>query len=288
MAEALIQLARKNFPKRLLEIPQPPKTLYLMGKMPEEGAKYLCVVGSRKGSAYGQEAAKKLITGLRGQNIVIVSGLAFGIDSVAHKAALSAGLSTIAVPGSGLSNKVLYPASNKGLAESILLSGGALLSEFEPDFRAAAWSFPQRNRIMAGLSDAVLVVEAQRKSGSLITARLALDYNRDLWAVPGPIFSALSEGPNWLLSRGAAAVSTSQDILSLFGLETGNIDSETLFDSATDEEKILLSHLKEPVSKDELVRLSGLSAGELNGLLSVLEIKGFITENAGLVYAKGK
>ena len=288
MAETLTQLTRKNFPKRLLEIPQPPETLYIKGEMPDEEAKHLCVVGSRKASAYGEEAIKKLISGLSGQNIVIVSGLAFGIDSVAHKAALSAGLKTIAVPGSGLSDKVLYPASNKNLAKSILKAGGALLSEFEPDFRAASWSFPQRNRIMAGLSDAVLVVEAQRKSGSLITARLALDYNRDLWAVPGQIFSALSEGPNWLLSRGAAAVTSSDDILSLFGLERKEGISETLFESASKEEKTLLSHLKKPVSRDELIRLSGLSAGELNGLLSVLEIKGFIAENAGMIYAKTK
>src|SRR3989344_5297892 len=156
------KLTSGNFPPQLLEIPQPPKELF--------------IVGSRKYTTYGKEACEKLIEGLRGYPIVIVSGLALGIDSIAHKKALDVGLTTIAFPGSGLDPKVLYPATNAHLAERIVEAGGAVISEFEPDFRATPWSFPQRNRLMAGISDAVLVIEAEQKSGTLITSRLATEY----------------------------------------------------------------------------------------------------------------
>src|SRR3989344_646430 len=138
-------LATSEFPRRLREITDPPKKLYLEGALPPEDYKWLAVVGSRRFSSYGKEATEMLITGLAGYPIVIVSGLALGIDAIAHKAALQKKLKTVAIPGSGLDRKVLYPSTNKRLAEDILASGGALLSEFEPAFQATAWSFPQRN-----------------------------------------------------------------------------------------------------------------------------------------------
>ena len=187
--------------------------------MPKGDAKFLCVVGSRKYTDYGKEACQKLIAGLRGHNIVIVSGLALGIDGIAHRAALDAGLTTIAIPGSGLNPSVLYPSSNRQLAEKIIESGGALISEFEPMFKATTYSFPQRNRIMAGISHATLIIEAEIKSGTLITSRLATEYNRDVATVPGSIFSKTSEGPNMLLRLGATPVSSSAHILETLGFK---------------------------------------------------------------------
>src|SRR3989339_1250495 len=214
MSGEIIKLSKQDFPEKLLEIPQPPKQLFIRGNLPDwENSKFVAVVGSRKYTNYGKEACEKIISGLRGCDVTIISGLAIGIDSIAHKSALEAKLKSIAVPGSGLNSSVIYPSINKKLADEIVQSGGCLLSEFEPDFQATTWSFPQRNRIMAGLSDAVMVIEAEIKSGTLITSRLATDYNRDVFAVPGSIFSPNSSGPNMLIRLGATPVTSSADIL---------------------------------------------------------------------------
>ena len=156
--------------------------------MPTPKMKLLAVVGSRHYTNYGKQVVDYLIQGLRGYNIGIVSGLALGIDSLAHEAALTNGLYTLAIPGGGLSDQVIYPARHKPLARRILQKGGGLLSEFAPDFRATAWSFPQRNRLVCGIAHATLIIEASEKSGTLITARLTADYNRELLVVPGNIF----------------------------------------------------------------------------------------------------
>ncbi len=279
------KIAPEDFPPQLLEIPQPPDELYICGTMPSKDMIHLAVVGSRKHTTYGKDACEKLIKGLRGYPIVIVSGLALGIDSIAHRAALDAGLATIAIPGSGLNSKVIYPATNIGLAEKIVESGGCLLSEFAPDFRATVWSFPQRNRIMAGLCKAVLIIEAEEKSGTLVTARLALDYNRDVLVVPGSILSSNSDGPNRLIRTGATPIRSSIDILEALGFDTkielGNQISRE--DLSGDEQKIF-ELLVEPLPRDELIRQSGLPVGQLNGMLSIMEIKGFITESLGEIH----
>ena len=193
------KLSEDEFPPRLLEIPEPPEHLWLAGAPLSQETVHLAVVGSRKYSAYGKEACETIIAGLSGYDITIVSGLAIGIDTIAHESALSAGLRTIAVPGSGLDVKILYPRQNVRLAERILNEGGTLLSEFEPGFKATPYSFPMRNRIMAGLAQATLVVEAGEKSGTLITARLATDYNRDVLAIPGSMFSQMQREQTSLL-----------------------------------------------------------------------------------------
>src|SRR3990167_8447881 len=166
------KLPKKDSPKALLEIPQPPEDLWIIGELPPEDLIYLCVVGSRKFTSYGKEACEKIIAGLKGYPIVIVSGLAMGIDAIAHKKALSVGLKALVFPGSGLSREAMYPKTNIKLAEEIFNSGGCFLSEFEPDFKATLWSFGRRNRLMAGISKAVLIIEAEERSGTLITARL--------------------------------------------------------------------------------------------------------------------
>lgn len=152
------ELERTEWPKQLLEIPQPPERLWIRGSLPAEGTKLLAVVGSRAMTRYGQEACEKLITGLAGYPISIISGLALGVDACAHKAALAAGLHTIAIPGSGLDDLVIGPRTNLGLAKDILSAGGALMSEHEPKHIARPFDFPARNRIIVGMSDAVLVI----------------------------------------------------------------------------------------------------------------------------------
>lgn len=268
----------------LLEIPQPPLELYFQGKLPDPRSTFLTVVGSRKFSTYGKEVCQKLIQGLAGYPIVIVSGLALGIDTIAHETALESGLTTLAFPGSGLDEKVLYPRSNIRLAQEIIEKGGALVSEFEPDFRATPYSFPQRNRLMAGLSQATLIIEASEKSGTLITARMALDYNREILAVPGSIFQEGSTGPNRLIRDGATAIRHSRDILSALGFETGHqIESNpTLFDDLSElEQKICHLLSRENLPRDTLIELLSVDIQIINSTLSIMEIKGLIRESAG-------
>lgn len=276
-------LTPSEFPPLLKEIPDPPKRLYLRGTLPQQDATMLAVVGSRSYTNYGKTAAETLIAGLRGYNICIVSGLAIGIDGIAHRAALGASLNTIAIPGSGLNDDVLYPKRHHALAEEILASGGALLSEFEPDFRATEWSFPRRNRIMAGIAHAVLVIEAGERSGTLITSRLATDYNRDVLAVPGSIFSLGSRGPHMLIRLGATPITCAADILEAFGLEEGQIEKVTPSQLSKDESR-LLSHLSSPTDKDSLIRSLGINAKDANILLMHMEMKGLIAEINGVFH----
>jgi DNA processing protein len=166
----------------LLQIPQPPKSLWVEGTLPADHMVLLTVVGSRNHSTYGKQAVDYLIGGLTGYPVGIISGLAIGTDGLAHEAALAAGLYTMSVPGSGIGNGVIYPSRHRALARKIIESGGSLLSEYPPDMGAALWTFPQRNRIMAGLARATLLIEASEKSGTLITARMAVDYNRTSWS----------------------------------------------------------------------------------------------------------
>ncbi|MEI8339113.1 MAG: DNA-processing protein DprA [bacterium] len=282
------QLDSNEIPNKLKEIPEPPKKLFYRGTWPNKGMRVLAVVGSRKFTTYGREVCEKLIRGLAGYPIVILSGLALGIDTIAHETAIDNNILTMAIPGSGLDEKVIYPSSNKRLAEKILDCGGLLLSEYEPDFHATAWSFPRRNRLMAGLADAVLVIEAEIKSGTLITARLATDYNRDVMTVPGSIFSDTSEGPNLLLKLGAIPITSSQDILEAFGLASvgDNIQKKLDLTDCSPNEIRILQCLDTPVDRDELSRRSGLSARDLNQVLTLMELKGMIKENAGEIYKK--
>lgn len=277
------KLSKDKFPKALLEIPQPPKDLWTVGELPDENLVYLSVVGSRKFTSYGKEACEKIIAGLKGYPIVIVSGLAMGIDAIAHQKAISVGLKTLVFPGSGLSPEAMYPKTNVRLAQEIIRSGGCLISEFEPNFKATLWGFPMRNRLMAGISKAVLIIEAEERSGTLITARLTTEYNRDLLVVPGSIFSPNSKGVNRLLRQGATPVTSSQDVLEALGFELPE-DKEKqarLFFDLLPEEKIVFDLLREPVERDNLIRAMKMPIPTANALLSVMEIKGLIKEEFG-------
>jgi DNA processing protein len=281
--EDIYKLKPEQFPKALLEIPQPPKTLYIRGKLPDPDFVYLTVVGSRKYTSYGRDICEKLIHGLKGYPIVIVSGLAMGIDSIAHRSALEAGLITMSFPGSGLDNSALHPRCNVRLAQEIIDKGGCLISEQIPSFIATLYSFPQRNRLMAGISKAVLIIEAEEKSGTLITARMALDYNRDVLAVPGSAFSSNSNGTNWLIKQGATPVTTSEEVLIALGFnieKPKQTDTEKYADCSKEEMKII-GLLREPLERDELVRASGMHIAEANALLSIMELKELIREELG-------
>jgi len=275
-----------KIPEMLQEISDTPEKLYFQGNLPNHETKILCVVGSRKYTQYGKDACEKLISGLRGHDITIVSGLALGIDAIAHKAALDAGLKTIAVPGSGLDESVLYPSTHKNLALKILENGGALISEFEPKFHATPYSFPQRNRIMAGLSHAVLVIEAEIKSGTLITSKFATEYNRDVLTVPGSIFSKNSDGPNMLIRLGATPVRNSEDILEALGFEINEEPKnlELKYSDCSPEEMLIVKILTEPKTKDDLIREIKMPASKVCTIISTMEIKGLIKESLGEIY----
>lgn len=279
-------LEGKDLPADLLEIPQPPKKLYMAGSLPPDGTVCLAVVGSRKATTYGKDTVRKLISGLKGYPIAIVSGLAVGIDSLSHEAALDAGLLAVAFPGSGISEEAFFPPTSLRLAEKIIRAGGCILSEFEPDMKAAYYTFPMRNRLVAGISKAALIIEAQEKSGTLITARMALDYNKEVLAVPGPINSEYSKGTNRLIRQGATPITCSDDILEALSFK---IDKESkqqsLFDDARPEEKAVLKILTEPMERDELIREMKLPTNVANSLLSVMEIKGLIKEELGEIRA---
>lgn len=277
-------LKENEIPYLLTKIPKPPKKLYVKGVLEKEGAKVLCVVGSRSHSSYGEEVVKKLIQGLKGYNISIVSGLAIGIDALAHRSAMEAGLHTVAFPGSGLNKEVLYPARNVRLAEEILYSGGALVSEFEMNQVGAPWTFEQRNRLMAGISQATLVIEAELKSGTLITSKYATEYNRDVGAVPGTITSKLSDGPNMLIRIGATPITCSEDILEMLGFnrpEKGTVQKSLQFNLSENEMKIINFLQIEPHTNEQLVLKTGLTVKEINENISLLEIEGLIKEKNG-------
>lgn len=270
----------EHFPL-LAEIPDRPNEVYVRGELPPQGTKCLAVVGSRNYTNYGKQVVEYLIGGLRGYPIAIISGLAIGIDTCAHKSALDAHLYTLAVPGSGIDDSVIYPRQNKTLAQTILEHGGGLLSEFEPSFTATPWSFPKRNRIMAGLSHATLLIEAGEKSGTLITARLTTEYNRELLVVPGNIFSDNSRGVHQFLKLGATPVTTPEDILAELSIEK---KSETpknpqLF---TEEERAILTLLNEPKDNDTIIRLLPHSPEATLMLLMRMELAGHIQEQNGM------
>lgn len=281
MSYPIYSIEKLELPFLLKQINDPPKKLFAKGKLPGEDTKILCVVGARKHSNYGQEVCKKLISDLKGQNICVVSGLAIGIDAIAHKTALEVGLQTIAFPGSGLNDNVLYPASNRKLADEILSAGGALLSEFDLDQMATSWTFPKRNRLMAGISHATLVIEAELKSGTLITSKLATDYNREVGAVLGNIFSPLSAGPHMLIRLGATPITCSNDILEMLNIKTKDkISQNNLFMNLDINQNNVIQLLQnESLTKEQLILKSKLSAKEINETLSSLEIEGLVENN---------
>lgn len=276
------ELAHGEWPAQLKEIPQPPKRLWARGSLPPAGNKLLTVVGSRAMTRYGQEACEKLIIGLAGYPVTIVSGFALGVDTCAHKAALAAGLHTLVVPGSGLDDDHIYPRSNRSFVKEVLKSGGGFLSEYAPETFSRVHFFPERNRLMVGLADAVLVIEAGVKSGTLITARLASEYNRDLLCIPHRIGDPHSFGPHLFIRLGAALVTEPLHILEALHIPPREAAprGEAPAD-LEDAEREIWSMLEEPKTRDEILRAATGGAGETLTALVALELRGLIKEEFG-------
>ena len=282
------KLQKTEYPFLLRQISQLPETMDIIGTLPSDENKFLCVIGSRKFSTYGVDACRKIILGLSGYPIVIVSGLAIGIDSISHEAALDAGLKTISFPGSGLAPSVLYPWSKRPLAKRIVASGGALLSSFDYEQESTVWTFPARNRLMAGISHATLIIEAAKGSGTLITADYAAEFGRDILTVPGSIFAELSYGPHMLIRRGATPVTCAEDVLEALGFKVNRKDgmNEALPNfaemSLSEDQRLIVDNLKrESLSSNELIEKTAFPSSKFNTIISELELRGIIKEKEG-------
>ena len=280
------ELSPELYPPALREIPRCPKKLFLRGADFDGTKRTVSFVGARRHSDYGMKACETIISRLAGKPIVIISGLALGIDAIAHRSALRAGLTTVAVVGSGLDESVLYPATNRNLGREILESGGTLVSELPPMTRAAKHTFPSRNRIMAGLSELVIAVECAELSGTRITMRLATEYNREVGAVPHGIFSEVGAGTNALIRQGAHVIRSADDVLELLNMESGGDAADSAADTLetlTGNERTVYDALSSPKTKTVLSQETGLPAHTLQATLALLEMKQLTTETLGTV-----
>lgn len=275
----------KNFPKLLKEIPDSPVTLFIRGEWPEKDYSYLGVVGTRKITHYGKLMAEKIVADLVKLNIVIVSGLALGLDAVAHDTTINNGGKTIAVLGGGVDKNTVGPGANRALAEKIVFNGGCLVSEYPPYFEPNKATFPARNRIIAGLSSGTLVIEAPITSGALITARLALDYNREVMAVPHQANSILGEGCNKILKQGAHLITEAEDVAQLLNLADVIGQTKKVLPPLNETEKIIISCLSDnPVHIDKIIESTGLESQEISSNLVMMEINGIIKNLGNLHY----
>ncbi len=276
MSFPITEVSAAEFPALFREIPQPPVSLNYRGILPPPDITLLSVVGSRKYTSYGKQVVDELIGGLKNYPVGIVSGLALGIDSLAHEAALKNNLYTLAIPGGGLSDEAIYPATHKNLAHRILAAGGGLLSEFAADFKATEWSFPQRNRLVAGISRATLLIEAAEKSGTLITARMTVDYNRELLVVPGSIFSKTSVGVHQFLKLGATPVTCAGDILDVLGITELCVGEASPRPPLNPSQEAVINLLHEPRHRDELIRLLNMNTAQATQILMVMELNSMV------------
>ena len=273
-----------DYPARLKEIYDYPPLLYIRGSILDEDEWCLAVVGTRRPTVYGRQVAEEMATELARNKITIVSGLAKGIDTIAHQSTLDAGGRSIAVMGGGLDT--VYPAENTGLAKS-LLKQGALISEYHPGTRPRAGNFPRRNRIMSGMSLGVLVIEAGKNSGALITARLALEQNREVFAIPGSILSPASSGTNRLIQEGAKLVSDYADILEELNLTAvaQQLEMKDIIPSS-ETESLMLKHLSaEATHIDKVCRASGLPMSTVSSTLAMMELKGIVKQVGAMNYS---
>ena len=284
----VIKKSSRDYPKILKEIHNPPKQLYVRGNLPKDHNLNFAIVGTRAASDYGRTLAFKIAKELAELGFNIVSGLALGIDTQAHLGALEGKGGTTAVMGSAIDDNSIYPSENLNLVKKIISLGGAVISEYEPGTKSEIWFFPERNRIISGLSRGVLVVEAPEKSGALITARLALEQNREVFAIPGSIFSKNSFGANNLIKSGAKVVTSVDDILEELNLTDLKTEKETKEEeNLTEEEKIILNIIeKEPIHIDKICKISKMAAGQVLSIVSVIEIKGIIKNIGGGKFAK--
>jgi DNA processing protein len=289
------KITTKEFQTALNHIHKPPPFLFVRGeeKLLSDSRPAICIVGTRTPTEYGQKVTRQIISYLAPFSPIIISGLATGIDSVALSEAANQGLDCIAVLGCGLDDESIYPRTNIKLAHIILEHGGLLTSEYPPGQNATKWSFPERNRIMAGLAKIVIIVEGKTTSGTMITARLALEYNRDVFAVPGPIFSETSQGPLSLIEQGAMVLKHPSDILSHLGLVIptqlilrDEIERENAYKRCGEKELKVLQILKtvdQGFTIDELLKETHMNIAELQLVITMLEVKKLISEKLGKI-----
>ncbi|EKE12154.1 MAG: hypothetical protein ACD_13C00292G0002 [uncultured bacterium] len=276
----------KDFPIALREIDNGPVVLYYKGNLKCLKGSSVAIVGARKMTSYGCEITEKFSTELAGFGIAIISGLARGVDTVAHKTCISVGGVTVAVLGNGLDS--IYPFENKNLADEIIKKGGLILSEYPPGSPAIPINFAVRNRIISGLAKCVLVIEGAVKSGTLLTASHAADQGKTVFAVPGQITSPLSQAPLYLLKNGARMATEVGDILSELDIDT-KVDREKMEKIAPDspEEVVILEFLEnEPLHLDELVRITGSKTSDVSARLTIMEMKGMVKSLGGGKYKK--
>lgn len=273
------------YPRYLREAPAPPPVLYVAGEILEQDQWAVAVVGTRRLSAYGRQMTREVVTGLVRNNVTIVSGLARGIDGIAHKTAVEVGGRTIAVLGSGID--CLYPPEHRGLARRIIKERrGAIVSDYSLGTQPEAKNFPPRNRIISGLSLGVVVVEAGKKSGALITANFALEQDRDVFAVPGNVNSRASEGTNQLIQQGAKLVMTAEDVLEELNLTMApqQMVVQMAMPESEQEATLLRQLSREPSHVDELCRASGMSSADVSSTLAIMELKGMVQQVGGMRY----
>ncbi len=266
-----------KYPKLLTEIPDPPAIIYIKGDADIADTLAIAVVGARKYSYYGKKVVEDIVSQLAQQGLTIVSGLALGIDALAHRSAIVASGKTIGVLGCGID--MIYPTSNEALAKDMLSKGGTIMSEYPPGTPPYRSNFPLRNRIIAGLSMGVLVIEAAEKSGTLLTAKAALDYNRQLFAVPNNIYAPTSIGANNLIKYGAKLVNCANDITGELNIpvKVQESHSRKYFPQSKEEAIICQVLLKdEPTNIDKLAKITKLDIATINAKLTFLEIKGIV------------
>lgn len=274
----------QDYPENLRTIFSPPLVIFYRGQLPQKAwNNTLAIVGTRRADNYGKYITNKISRELSAKGVIIVSGLAYGVDTIAHKACLAAGGTTIAVMATGCDQ--IYPPENKKLAEKII-ENGAIISEYIPGVEAERYFFPQRNRIISALSMGTLVTQGKKNSGAMLTAKYAIDQNKELFAVPGEINNALSEGPNYLIKNGACMVTEADDILSSF-INTNYVEQLTIFPELSNEEKVVYNYIKQenrPVYFDEVIINTQMPITKLSSLLMNLELKGVIQAQAGNKY----
>lgn len=283
-----IQLVTWNdaeYSSLLKEIHDPPHTLFVRGTLPQSDFT-LAVVGTRMATTYGRQIVEQIVRPLARSGMVIVSGLALGIDALAHTATLNEQGTTVAVLGGGCDRATIYPTSNRALAERIVAEGGAIISEYPPGTLAMPYHFPHRNRIIAGMSRGTLVIEAAEDSGSLITAKHALEQNREVFTVPGDITRDTSKGPNNLLKMGAHPVLCAEDILDALNLQDlkATAEARKILPDDPVEEKILTHLGGDPMHIDDLIRETQFETALLSSTLTLMEMKGKVRHIGGMHY----
>lgn len=283
----LITIRDKKYPSLLKEIYHPPALLYYKGDFNTFSDFTIAIVGTRKPSTYGREVAAEIVSAIAPAGITVISGLALGIDGIAHKTALEQKGKTIAVLGSGLDQ--IYPRFHYQLAMDIVAQGGLVISEFPFSTPPLPHHFPYRNRIIAGLSLGTVVIEAGPESGALITARYALEQNREVFAIPGSIYNKNSQGPNNLIKMGAKVVTQAQDILETLNIKRAfSFKAVQKISADSKEEELILKILSsEPIHIDQIVTESKLPAAEINSTLTLMEMKGKVRNIGGMYYVLG-